>query len=320
MRKILIFLLSIIALPIFSQGTVQDYKRAYSLVDKFKADNVYHWAQGIQWHDSTHVLHYTIQTSEGKKFVSFDADNVQKKVFDSEKDMRESLPQVQERRNQRFERPRRNEMNRGQSPFRQKQRHWMEVDEENEPRLATSPNGKWEAYIEGYNVVLHQVGKPYNQKRVLTQDGTIGNYYSNRIYWSPDSRKIFVCKRRAIEKRFAYYVESSPQDQLQPILHKQEYAKPGDELPQYVPCIFDCIGADTLMKASIRPLVADTALCPNQYSLEWFRWSADSREVTMEYNQRGHKVYRLLAMDAETGKLRTMIEERSDKFVNYNRL
>ncbi len=320
MKKILIFLLSIIALPIFSQGTVQDYKRAYSLVDKFKADNVYHWAQSIQWHDSTHVLHYTIQTSEGKKFVTFDADNVQKKVFDSEKDMRESLPQVQERRNQRFERPRRGEMNRGQSPFRQKQRHWMEVDEENEPRLATSPNGKWEAYIEGYNVVLHQVGKPYNQKRVLTQDGTIGNYYSNRIYWSPDSRKIFVCKRRAIEKRFAYYVESSPQDQLQPILHKQEYAKPGDELPQYVPCIFDCIGADTLMKASIRPLVADTALCPNQYSLEWFRWSEDSREVTMEYNQRGHKVYRLLAMDAETGKLRTMIEERSDKFVNYNRL
>lgn len=320
MKKILIFLLSIIALPIFSQGTVQDYKRAYSLVDKFKADNVYHWAQGIQWHDSTHVLHYTIQTPEGKKFVTFDADNVQKKVFDSEKDMRESLPQVQDRRNQRFERPRRGEMNRGQSPFRQKQRHWMEVDEENEPRLTTSPNGKWEAYIEGYNVVLHQVGKPYNQKRVLTQDGTIGNYYSNRIYWSPDSRKIFVCKRRAIEKRFAYYVESSPQDQLQPILHKQEYAKPGDELPQYVPCIFDCIGADTLMKASIRSLVADTALCPNQYSLEWFRWSADSREVTMEYNQRGHKVYRLLAMDAETGKLRTMIEERSDKFVNYNRL
>lgn len=320
MKKILIFLLSIIALPIFSQGTAQDYKRAYSLVDKFKADNVYHWAQGIQWHDSTHVLHYTIQTPEGKKYVSFDADNAQKKVFDSEKDMRESLPQVQERRNQRFERPRRDEMNRGQSPFRQKQRHWMEVDEENEPRLATSPNGKWEAYIEGYNVVLHQVGKPYNLKRVLTQDGTIGNYYSNRIYWSPDSRKIFVCKRRAIEKRFAYYVESSPQDQLQPILHKQEYAKPGDELPQYVPCIFDCIGADTLMKASIRSLVADTALCPNQYSLEWFRWSADSREVTMEYNQRGHKVYRLLAMDAETGKLRTMIEERSDKFVNYNRL
>ena len=40
----------------------------------------------------------------------------------------------------------------------------------------------------------------------------------------------------------------------------------------------------------------------------------------MEYNQRGHKLYQLLAMDAETGQLTTLIEERSDKFVNYNRI
>ena len=40
----------------------------------------------------------------------------------------------------------------------------------------------------------------------------------------------------------------------------------------------------------------------------------------MEYNQRGHKLYQLLAMDAETGLLTTLIEERSDKFVNYNRI
>ena len=321
MKKFLFFVLSVFALPVFSQGTVQDYKRAYSLNDKFRADKVYHWVQSVQWHDSTHVLFYSVQTPEGRKFITFDADRMEKKVFDSDKEMRESLgPQQENRRNQRFDRQRRGEMGQRSTPFRQKQRHWMEVDEESEPRLVTSPNGKWDAYIEGYNVVLHQVGKPYSEKRVITQDGTIGNYYSNRIYWSPDSRKIFVCKRRAIEKRYAYYVESSPKDQLQPILHKQEYAKPGDELPQFVPCIFDCIGEDTLMNASIRTMVADTALCPNQYSLEWFRWSPDSREVTMEYNQRGHKIYRLLAMDAETGKMRTLIEERSDKFVNYNRL
>ena len=212
MKKFLILILSISVLPAFSQGTVQDYKRAYSLVDKFKSDNVYHWAQAIQWHDSTHVFHYSIQTPEGKKFISFDADQNQKWVFDSEREMRESLQSSQENRGrQRFNRPRRTETETGwgnNGPFRQKQRHWMEVDEENEPRLVTSPNGKWNAYIEGFNVVIHQVGKPYSQKRVITQDGTIGNYYSNRILWSPDSRKIFVYKRRAIEKRFAYYVES----------------------------------------------------------------------------------------------------------------
>ena len=107
----------------------------------------------------------------------------------------------------------------------------MEVDEEQDPRPVVSPDGRTEAYIEGYNVVLHEVGKPYSEKRVLSQDGTIGCYYSNRIYWSPDSRHIFVCKRRPVAKRYVYYVETSPPDQLQPILHQQEYAKPGEHPP-----------------------------------------------------------------------------------------
>ena len=191
----------------------------------------------------------------------------------------------------------------------------MEVDEEQEQRLVTSPDGKWEAWVEGYNLIVHEVGRPYSEKHHLTQDGTIGHYYSNRILWSPDSRKLFVCKRKAVEKRYAYYVESSPQDQLQPILHQQEYAKPGDDLPQFTPFIF--VIDSTAAHQTIS--VGEGAL-GMQYSLEWFRWTPDSRFVTMEYNQRGHKLYQLLAMDAETGQLTPLIEERSEKFVNYNRI
>ena len=188
----------------------------------------------------------------------------------------------------------------------------MEVDEENEPWAVTSPDGRWEAWVEGYNIVVQAKGDSKAPKRQLTQDGTIGNYYSSRLLWSPDSRLLFTCKRRPVEKRYVYYVESSPRDQLQPVLHKQEYAKPGDELPQRVPCIFDV--------ETGRQLVADTALCPNQYDMGWFEWSPDGKEVRMEYNQRGHKVYRVLAMNAETGAMRVLVEERSDKFVNYNRM
>ena len=51
----------------------------------------------------------------------------------------------------------------------------------------------------------------------------------------------YVCanKIRPAQKRYVYYVESSPKSQLQPILHQQEYAKPGDELRFKVPCIFN---------------------------------------------------------------------------------
>ena len=160
-------------------------------------------------------------------------------------------------------------------------------------------------------MVLHSVGKPYSEKRVLSQDGTLGDYYSNRLIWSPDSRKIFVCKRRPVEKRYVYYVETSPDDQLQPLLHKQEYAKPGDALPFRTPVIFDV--------ESGRRLEGSTALCSHQYDLWGFEWSDDSKTVTMEYNERGHKTYRVLAMDAESGSIRTIVEEKSNTFVNYSR-
>ena len=301
MRNFLLCLMAIAALDGYAQGTLEDYNRAYSLTGKFSNSNVYHWAQNIEWKDSSNILYYSVQTPEGQRFVTVNADNLSTQTYDSEQKMKEALnivPRNRDRRGQRF--------------GRQRERHWMEVDEETDAYPVASPDGKWEAYIEGFNVVLHEKNKPYTDKRVLSQDGTIGNYYSNRILWSPDSKKIFVCKRRSIEKRYVYYVESAPKDQLQPVLHKQEYAKPGDELAQRVPVIFDIEKGCRLM--------ADTALCPNQYDLGWFQWTEDSREVTMEYNQRGHKVYRLLGMNAETGRLRTIIEERSDKFVNYSRL
>ena len=232
----------LVALPSLAQGTVDDYNRAYSLQTKFSAQNVYHWAQNVRWVDSTHVFHYSVQTPEGQRFILFDVDKNSKQEFASDKELNDALAAIrppQQDRPRRFGPPPTGGSRRGASPFRQPQRHWMEVDEEQDQRLVTSPDGKWEAWVEGYNLIVHEVGRPYSEKHQLTHDGTIGHYYSNRIYWSPDSRKLFVCKRKSVEKRYAYYVESSPQDQLQPILHTQEYAKPGDELPQYTPYIFN---------------------------------------------------------------------------------
>jgi dipeptidyl aminopeptidase/acylaminoacyl peptidase len=293
-----------------AQGTVEDYRRAYSLGEKFSAQRVWNWAHDVKWSDSAHVVSYSYYTSAGQRWATCNAETGEIRVFETEAAMKEQLGGHEAIPGDRRGGRRGDRDNRQNYKGRQQQRHWMEVDEESDQWAVTSPDGRWEAWVEGYNVVVKPVGSR-GEKRQLTQDGTIGNYYSSRILWSPDSRRLFTCKRRAVEKRYVYYVESSPKDQLQPVLHKQEYAKPGDELPQRVPCIFDL--------ETGRQLTADTVLCPNQYSLSWFEWSADGSEVRMEYNQRGHKVYRVLAMNAETGRLRTLVEERSDKFVNYNR-
>ena len=283
-----------------SQDMVARYNKAYSLPRTFARDSVFHWAQNSAWCDSSYVLHYEISTPQGRKYISFDAAKGTSHTYASYQEMEKALKLKK--------RPE------WKPQFgRKKQRHWMEVDEEQDAYPVLSPDGKLEAYIEGYNVVVHEAGKPYTEaKRILTQDGTIGCYYSNRIQWSPDGKRIFVCKRVPVAKRYAYYVESSPADQLQPILHKQEYAKPGDALPQHYPVIID---VNTGKKVE-----ADRHQIENQYDLDWMQWTPDSKEVTMEYNQRGHHLYQMLAMNAETGKLRTVVEESSEKFINYPRL
>ena len=283
-----------------SQDMVARYNKAYSLPRTFARDSVFHWAQNSAWCDSSYVLHYEISTPQGRKYISFDAAKGTSHTYASYQEMEKALKLKK--------RPE------WKPQFgRKKQRHWMEVDEEQDAYPVLSPDGKMEAYIEGYNVVVHEAGKPYTEaKRILTQDGTIGCYYSNRIQWSPDGKRIFVCKRVPVAKRYAYYVESSPADQLQPILHKQEYAKPGDALPQHYPVIID---VNTGKKVE-----ADRHQIENQYDLDWMQWTPDSKEVTMEYNQRGHHLYQMLAMNAETGKLRTVVEESSEKFINYPRL
>lgn len=288
-------------LSAMAQGTKADYERAYGLYDKFQQKNVSNWAHEVSWKNDTTLFSYYIDTPKGPVYKVVDADKLTTSTFTDRASMDKAMGRTDD-----------HHANRQGSPFRRHERHWMETDDEQDQRVVTSPDGKMDAWVEGYNVVVHQVGRPYSEKHVLTQDGTIGRYYSSDLLWSPDSKKLFTCLRNKVERRYVYYVESSPKDQLQPILHKQEYAKPGDELPQHLPVIIDV--------ETGRKVVADAGAVANQYSLDWFQWSPDSREVTMEYNRRGHQLYEMLAMSAATGGLRTIVREQSNTFVNYSRL
>jgi dipeptidyl aminopeptidase/acylaminoacyl peptidase len=61
--------------------------------------------------------------------------------------------------------------------------------------------------------------------------------------------------------------------------------------------------------------VADD-LFPNPWSIDHLRWSADSRRFTFRYNQRGHQVLRLIAVETN-GQASTLIEESSKTFIDY---
>jgi hypothetical protein len=170
-----------------------------------------------------------------------------------------------------------------------------------------SPDGKWEAVINNYNLVLRSIAN--REVVLLSTDGSEGNYYDPRsITWSPDSTKVAVYRVRPGYKREVHYVESSPEDQIQPKHSFILYAKPGDVLDLEQPILFDI--------SARKQINIDNALFPNPYELSDLAWRKDSRAFTFEYNQRGHKVYRVIEVDG-AGKPRTLISDEPATFFSY---
>jgi dipeptidyl aminopeptidase/acylaminoacyl peptidase len=171
-----------------------------------------------------------------------------------------------------------------------------------------SPDKKWTAFIKNYNVYIKSFddGKEYQ----LSFDGGTGEYYSSYFFWSPDSRKLVTNRVRPAEKHIIHYIESSPEDQLQPKHYSYEYKKPGDAIPQMYPKLFDIV-----IKKQIP--VIDTEV-PDQYSLDEIYWSKDSRYFTFEYNRRGHQLYQVVKVDANTGDYKVIINEISATFIDYS--
>jgi dipeptidyl aminopeptidase/acylaminoacyl peptidase len=110
-------------------------------------------------------------------------------------------------------------------------------------------------------------------------------------------------------RREVHYVESSPEDQLQPKYSSIVYAKPGDVLDVDQPVLFHI---DTKQQT-----VVDNTLFPNAFGNSEPVWRKDSRAFTFEYNQRGHQVYRIIEVDAATGKARAIISEEPKTFFYY---
>jgi dipeptidyl aminopeptidase/acylaminoacyl peptidase len=174
----------------------------------------------------------------------------------------------------------------------------------------TSPDGRWVAYVQDYNVHLRSVDS--TSGALLSRTGTAARPFTQQsIVWAPDGRRLVANRVAPGDRRMVRYIESSPADQLQPKTFERFYAKPGDALDRPLPVLLDIVEG--------REITVDTTLFPNPYSLGRADWWADSRGFTMEYNQRGHQVYRVLEVDGVTGAVRALIDEQSKSFIDYRR-
>lgn len=128
---------------------------------------------------------------------------------------------------------------------------------------------------------------------------------------SPDGSCVVMTEAEPVPRRKVTLVESSPKDGVQPKLKVFDYPKPGDALPkpQWV-----------VVRNDGTKVRVPTDLYPNPFTESGeldATWAPDSSEFYFDYNQRGHQLYRILAVDKKTATARVVVEETSKTFIDY---
>ncbi len=176
------------------------------------------------------------------------------------------------------------------------------------PGDGKSPDGRWQAFCRDDNVWLRDTQG--GGEKQLSRDGKPADAFGGRMHWSPDSRKFVVLRTQPAEEHIVTVVESSPTNQVQPRVQTYNYLKPGDRIAVSKPHLFDA--------ASGREISVGDALFPTPWSLNDLRWAADSSRFTFVYNQRGHQVLRVIAVDAATGAAHALVDEQTKTFICYS--
>lgn len=336
--SLLTLLLITFSLPTYAQGTRADYERANNLPRRF-ANKVFRDRVSPHWfNDNTHFWYRVNTAPRQYQFISVDTTKPSRQPSFNHEALAKALAKATEKQvdpNQlpfdyiqptlkmfrfnafdkgwvwsddtgklepadKIEIPRdnRNRRNRRRSNYRPRP--------EFSRAAPISPDKKYSVAIKEHNLKL--INQETKQITDLTTDGTPDNEYT-RVYWAPNSKSFIAIKRQKGDSRKVHIIESSPEDQLQPKLHNYDYLKPGDRVPIERPVLFH-------LNEPV-PIPINTELFSNPYQSRDWRWLPDSSEFTFIYNQRGHQVYRLVAINTETGKTRAIAEETPKTFVDY---
>ncbi len=326
-------LLSGIPLGAFSQVTTADYQRADSILKL--NDLVYHQINNVTWIDSTSNFWYQVKTRDGGVVYLVDAAKKSRTpAFDVEQLVAQlnkqagikTTPKSVQLQGLKFDLKAnkfhfefsktfwtcalknyeltKDSVEKPETP----KPYWNDNFDELGNKPVTSPDSLWVAFIKNYNVYIRSAKS--NKEAQLSFDGSAGDFYSSYIFWSPDSKKLACNKIRKNEDHFIYFVESSPKTQLQPILQKRYYLKPGDALPIKHPSLFDL--------KTLSQIPVDTRAFDNQFDVSNPKWKGNSSAFTFDFNQRGHQVFQVVQVDAATGAVRVVIDEQSKTFIDYS--
>jgi dipeptidyl aminopeptidase/acylaminoacyl peptidase len=168
-----------------------------------------------------------------------------------------------------------------------------------------SPDGKWTAFIKDHNVFLKS--RDDESKEVqLSTDGKEGLAYG-RFSWSPDSTTLVSWRIEPGERKEVFLVQSSPQGGGRAKMTSRPYALPGDKFATYELNVFD-----VATRKQTKPEV-------DRFEHEWLpprvRWMKEGQRFAYQQTDRGHQRLRVIEVDARSGAVRNLIDERSKTFI-----
>lgn len=331
--KICVVLTLLFVMPTSAQGRLEDYKRSIA-VDSLFRNKIYNAPKDFHWQNDQ-VFWYVNKTKQGSQYIKINAASKTRDLAFDHSKMASSLSeflkdsitannieihdlQEDEIQNTIKFKTDKLELLCDLTTYKielldsldqsRRSRYWGKRENEKGSEAIKSDNGKFSAYIKNYNLYVKNLETDVEQQ--LSFDGSAGFYYSSNILWSPDSEKLMAYKFRPSEDHKIYFVESSPEDQLQPKLHSRDYLKPGDQVAFRSPQLFNV--------KSAKHFNIPTTEFDQQFHVGNFRWRDDSSGFTFEYNQRGHQRYRVIFVDAIQGKVKVLIDETSPTFIDYN--
>lgn len=198
-----------------------------------------------------------------------------------------------------------------------------------------SPDGKWLAFVRDYNLWVRNVES--REEIRLTHDGeqyygyATNDYCCNQVtaprqrrgrrpilLWSPDSKRIVTWRYDQRKVRDLYLLETAPG---RPVLHSYRYALPGDSaIPTYELYVLD-LATRRPVRVDLPPLEAvNTSCCGPLADTVWkdVRWGTGSEEVFFTRGRRDFRQLELIAANATTGAVRTILRETGKTFLELN--
>jgi dipeptidyl-peptidase 4 len=178
-------------------------------------------------------------------------------------------------------------------------------DRRGNPNEATSPDGKWVAFIKEQNVFLRARGGASDDVQLST-DGSSDNAYG-RPSWSPDSQKVIAWRVEPGERKPVHLIRSSPPGGGRATLESRPYALPGDKFPRHELNLFD-VASRTQTKPEVDRF-------EHEWSVPDLHWWPNTSRFAYSQVDRGHQRYRVIELDVTNGSVRNLIDEKSDTFI-----